>query len=187
MDGLFLNYSYFARLGHAVPSICVIAVHKITERDAGHWSTSADARNQPAQMGEHLATNHAAQMRCLPESRQGRLGFQIAAPCAVGQLERRIGPPTIEGGGAFVAAANRGPAGAGITTEADRLLRRGIALETKSYAATALYTTLVSLQNESSRMRGANPSLFRYFLKEWPFASYCWPLALRGPPPAGFA
>src|SRR5450756_2523064 len=79
MDGLFLNYSYFARLGHAVPSICVIAVHKITERDAGHWSTSADARNQPAQMGENPATNHAAQMRCLPESRQSRLGIQIAA------------------------------------------------------------------------------------------------------------
>ena len=104
-----------------------------------------------------------------------------------GQFERRIGPPTSEGGGAFVAAANRGPAGAGITTAADRLLRRGIALETKSYAATALYTTLVSLQNESSRMRGANPSLFRYFLKEWPFASYCLPLAFRSPPPAGFA
>ena len=125
MYGLFLNYSYFTRLGHAVPSICVVAVHKTTERDAGHWSTSADARNQPAQMGENLATNHAAHMRCLPESRQGRLGFQIAAPCAAGQFERRIGPPTIEGGGAFVAAANRVPAGAGITTEADRLLRRG--------------------------------------------------------------
>jgi hypothetical protein len=79
MYGLFLNYSHFTRLGHAVPSICVVAVHKTTERDAGHWSTSADAANQPAQMGEHLATNHAAQMRCLPESRQGRLGIQIAA------------------------------------------------------------------------------------------------------------
>jgi len=79
MDGLFLNYSYFARLGHAVPSICVIAVHKITERDAGHWSTSADARNQPVQIGEHLAANHVAQMRCIRESRQDRLGMQIAA------------------------------------------------------------------------------------------------------------
>ena len=79
MYGLFLNYSHFTRLGHAVPSIYVVAVHKTMERDAGHWSTSADARNQPAQMGEHLATNHAAQMRCLPESRQSRLGIQIAA------------------------------------------------------------------------------------------------------------
>src|ERR1019366_1322203 len=79
MYGLFLNYSHFTRLGHAVPSICVVAVHKTMERDAGHWSTSADAANQPEQMGEHLATNHAAQMRCLPESRQGRLGIQIAA------------------------------------------------------------------------------------------------------------
>jgi hypothetical protein len=79
MYGLFLNYSHFTRLGHAVPSICVVAVHKTMERDAGHWSTSADAANQPAQMGEHLATNHAAQMRCLPESRQGRLEIQIAA------------------------------------------------------------------------------------------------------------
>src|SRR5450756_2859733 len=61
MDGLFLNYSYFARLGHAVPSICVIAVHKITERDAGHWSTSADAANQPAQMGEHLSLIHISE------------------------------------------------------------------------------------------------------------------------------
>jgi hypothetical protein len=79
MYGLFLNYSHFTRLGHAVPSIYVVAVHKTMERDAGHWSTSADAANQPEQMGEHLATNHAAQMRCLPESRQGRLGIQIAA------------------------------------------------------------------------------------------------------------
>jgi hypothetical protein len=79
MYGLFLKYSYFTRNGHAVPTICVVAVHKTTERNAGHWSTSADARNQPAQIGEHLATNHAAQMRCIPESRQGRLGIQIAA------------------------------------------------------------------------------------------------------------
>src|ERR1022692_4515031 len=56
-------------------------------------------------------------------TRSARNSDRGASPA--GQLERRIGPPTIEGGGAFVAAANRGPAGAGITTEADRLLRRG--------------------------------------------------------------
>jgi hypothetical protein len=78
MCGIFLNNSYFARLGHAVPSIRVVAVHKTTERDARHWSTSADARNQPAQMGKHLGTNHVTRMRCILESRQGRLGIQIA-------------------------------------------------------------------------------------------------------------
>jgi len=78
MCWIFLNNSYFARLGHAVPSIRVVAVHKTTERDVRYRSTSADARNQPAQTGEHLAANHVAQMRCIPESRQGRLGIQIA-------------------------------------------------------------------------------------------------------------
>jgi hypothetical protein len=77
--GIFLKYSYVARLGHAVSSIRVVAVHQTTERDARHWSTSADARNQSAQMGEHLAANHVAQMRCIRESRQGRLGIRIAA------------------------------------------------------------------------------------------------------------
>ena len=79
MDGLFLNYSHFTRLGHAVPSICVVAVHKTTERDACYRPRSADARNQPVQIGEHLAANHVAQMRCIRESRQVRLGIQIAA------------------------------------------------------------------------------------------------------------
>jgi hypothetical protein len=31
------------------------------------------------QIGEHLAANHVAQMRCIRESRQGRLGIRIAA------------------------------------------------------------------------------------------------------------
>src|SRR5471030_2959442 len=77
--GLILNYSYSARLSHAVPSFRAVAAHKTTERDARYWPTSADARNKPVQIGEHLAANHVAQMRCIRESRQDRLGMQIAA------------------------------------------------------------------------------------------------------------
>src|ERR1700690_3737301 len=77
--GIILNYSYSARLGHAVPSFSAVAAHKTTERDACYLPTSTDARNQPVQMGEHLAANHVAQMRCIRESRQDRLGIQIAA------------------------------------------------------------------------------------------------------------
>jgi hypothetical protein len=77
--GIILKYSYSARLGHAVPSIRAVAAHKTTERDACYRPTSADARNQPVQIGEHLAANHVAQMRCIRESRQDRLGMQIAA------------------------------------------------------------------------------------------------------------
>ena len=77
--GIILNYSYSARLGHAVPSFRAVAAHKTTERDARYRPRSADARNQPVQIGEHLAANHVAQMRCIRESRQDRLGIQIAA------------------------------------------------------------------------------------------------------------
>ena len=44
------------------------------ERDARRRPTYADAPNQPAQMGEHLEADHIAQMRCILESRQDRLG-----------------------------------------------------------------------------------------------------------------
>src|ERR1700690_1742399 len=77
--GLILNYSYSARLGHAVPSMRAVAAHKTTERDACYRPWSADARNQPVQMGEHLAANHVAQRPCIREPRQDRLGIQIAA------------------------------------------------------------------------------------------------------------
>jgi hypothetical protein len=77
--GIILNYSYAARLGHAVPSMRVVAAHKTTERDACYRPRSADARNQPVQIGERLATNHVAPMRCIRESRLDRLGIQIAA------------------------------------------------------------------------------------------------------------
>jgi hypothetical protein len=77
--GIFLKYSYSARLGHAAPSIRAVAAHKTTERDVCYRPRSADVRNQPVQIGEHLAANHIAQMRCIRESRQDRLGIQIAA------------------------------------------------------------------------------------------------------------
>jgi hypothetical protein len=76
---IFSKYSYFARLAKAVSSICAVAAHKATDRDARYRPTCADAPNHPAQMSEHLAARHVAQMRCILESRQGRLGIQIAA------------------------------------------------------------------------------------------------------------
>jgi hypothetical protein len=39
----------------------------------------SDMPSQPAQMGEHLAANQIAQMRCILDSRQARLEIQIAA------------------------------------------------------------------------------------------------------------
>ena len=77
--GIFLKYPYSARLGHAVPCIRAVAAHKTTERDACYRPRSADAWKQPVQIGEHLAANHIAQMRCIRGSRQDRLGIQIAA------------------------------------------------------------------------------------------------------------
>jgi hypothetical protein len=70
------------------------AAHSIRSLDlAGEWFGAApaedgvDARqpmysdmpSQPAQMGEHLAANQIAQMRCILDSRQARLEIQIAA------------------------------------------------------------------------------------------------------------
>ena len=106
--GLILNYSYSARLSHAVPSFRAVAAHKTTERDACYRPRSADARNQPVQIGEHLAANHVAQMRCIRESRQDRLGIQIAARAHV---------------------KNNGRGGCAHAT--------GMAFETKAFAASA--------------------------------------------------
>jgi hypothetical protein len=60
MCGIFLKYSRFAQLGNVVPSMRAVAAHKTTGGDARYRPTSADARKQPAQMGEYLAANHAA-------------------------------------------------------------------------------------------------------------------------------
>src|SRR5450631_1030238 len=137
--GLILNYSYSARLSHAVPSFRAVAAHKTTERDACYRPRSADARNQPVQIGEHLAANHVAQMRCIRESRQDQLGIQIAAR-----------------------------AHAKITGVAGALMRQGWLSKPKPSPHRRIKPRSSTCQT-SSRMRGANPSLFRYFLKVWPF------------------
>ena len=139
--GIILNYSYSARLGHAVPSFRAVAAHKTTERDACYLPTSTDARNQPVQMGEHLAANHVAQMRCIRESRQDRLGIQIAAR-----------------------------AHAKITGVAGALMRQGWLSKPKPSPHRRIKPRPSTFQT-SLRMRRVNPS--RYFLKVWPFASYC--------------
>jgi hypothetical protein len=162
-----------------------VAAHKTMERDACYRPRSADARNQPVQIGEHLAANHVAQMRCIRESRQDRLGIQIAA--RVRQASLNAGSDCRRSR----ASASLWPQRiAAIQAQEQRAWRLGCCgrdgFRNQCSAASALYTTLVSCSDEISRLRGANPSLFRYYLKEWPFASYCLPLALRSPPPAGF-
>jgi predicted RNA-binding protein associated with RNAse of E/G family len=54
----------------------------------------------------------------------GSAGKIDRSPCSTNQLERRIGPQMIEGVGAYVAAANRGHAGAVMTRVADVLCDR---------------------------------------------------------------
>ena len=60
----------------------------------------------------------------------------------------------IEGIEAFVATTNCGYAGTGITSVANRPLRQGWLLETKSSAASAHQTTLAGRSGELARMRG---------------------------------
>jgi len=96
------------------------AVHLRCRRPQNHGTWCGSLVNvcgcaEPAGADGRAPRDESCRANAMPSrvtTRSARNSDRGAGPA--GQFARRIGPPTSEGGGAFVDAANRGPAGAGI-------------------------------------------------------------------------